>query len=103
MITPSSTNGKSPTNGSLPNEEIIFPVTFELKAVFDAPYEDSENKQQLKALFTRLKVKNSFVRKKLSSKGTYVSYSYQVTIGDKPLLEQLYAELKQVPGLKTAI
>lgn len=102
-MTPQSQKGKLPTNGSLPKEEIIFPVSFELKAVFDATFADSENKQQLEILFTRLKVKNSFIGKKLSSKGTYISYSYKVTIVSKALLEQLYTELKQIPGIKTAI
>ena len=103
MNQPTTPNGKPISNGQVPQGEIIFPVNYELKAVFDNQFNDSDNKKQLETLFEQLKIKNVFKGNKVSSKGTYISYSYQVTIANKPLLEKLYLHLKQIPGLKTAL
>lgn len=98
-----SPNGHPKKNGNEIQEELQYPVTFELKAVFDARFDDTENKKHLEGLFSKQMIPFDFLGKKTSSKGTYTSYSYQVTISDKALMESLYDGLKQVPGLKTAL
>jgi putative lipoic acid-binding regulatory protein len=83
--------------------KIEFPVTFNLKAVIGTANTDNENMINLSAVFDSLKVSNSYIGNKKSSKGTYVSYNYSVTLQDKPQLEKLYSDLKNVPGLKFAL
>jgi putative lipoic acid-binding regulatory protein len=83
--------------------KIEFPVTFDLKAVIVASISNEENKKNLVGVFDILNVKNSYISNKKSSKGTYVSYNYKVTLKDKIQLEKLYSDLKNVPGLKFAL
>lgn len=99
-----------PENGGAKNgktlmdkAEIEFPVTFQLKAVLDTTSTDEQNKEKLSHVFTNLKIKNNYVNSKTSSKGTYISYHYQVTLISKLQLETLYDNLKSVPGLKFAL
>ena len=83
--------------------KIEFPVTFDLKAVIVASNSDEENMKNLAGVFDILNVKNTCLGNKKSSKGTYVSYNYKVTLRDKVQLEKLYSDLKNVPDLKFAL
>ena len=85
------------------NAKIEFPVTFDLKAVINTTTSDKDNMINLSTVFDNLKIKNSYVSNKKSSKGTYVSYNYKVTLLSKDQLEKLYSDLKNVPGLKFAL
>ena len=82
---------------------IEFPITFDLKTVINASISDKENMINLSHVFNALKIENSYIGNKKSSKGTYVSYNYKVTLLNKPQLEKLYSDLKSVPGLKFAL
>ncbi|MFA5418331.1 MAG: DUF493 family protein [Bacteroidales bacterium] len=97
------TNGHPKNNGKPQKEELRFPVSYVLKAVFDVQADDVINKKGLEALFAQLDIRHSFEGVKISSKGTYKSYSYQVTLHSKAMMEKLYSELKSLPGLKTAL
>jgi len=85
------------------NAKVEFPVTFDLKAVINTTISEKENMTNLVAVFDALKVNNSYIGNKKSSKGTYVSYNYKVTLISKSQLEKLYDDLKSVPGLKFAL
>ncbi len=99
-----STNGNLDNlNKSIENVKIEFPVTFELKVVFETSYSDEENKNRLSEVFNKLTIKYSYIGNKKSSKGTYVSYNFKVTLQSKPQLEMLYSDLKNVQGLKFAL
>ena len=99
-----SDNGISKNIEDITQDVIIeFPVTFNLKAVISTSTTDKENMANLGVVFNSLKVKNSYIGNKKSSKGTYVSYNYSVTLQDKPQMEKLYSDLKNVPGLKFAL
>ena len=90
-------------NKEIENAKIKFPVTFQLKAVMNSSATDEENKNNISTVLNNLKIKNSCTNSKKSSKGTYISYNYQVTLVSKLQLETLYDNLKSVPGLKFAI
>lgn len=85
------------------NVKIDFPVTFNLKAVVDSTNSDEENIKNLSVVFDELKVTNAYIGNKKSSKGSYISYNYKVTLLTKTQLEELYSKLKSVKGLKFAI
>jgi putative lipoic acid-binding regulatory protein len=98
-----STNGNSTNADSFNDQKIEFPVTFELKAVMVADGDPAGNKKKLVKVFTKLQIKSRFVADKVSSKGTYISYTYTVTLDTKEQMEKLYEDLKGVEGLKFAL
>ena len=83
--------------------EIEYPVTFQLKAVLDNSNSDEENQRNISALLGKLNIPNKLIGSKVSSKGTYTSYHYDVTISGKPQLEEMYEAMKQLPGFKFAL
>ncbi len=103
-MTQEKTENKHSTNMEIPkNEKINFPVTFNLKAVIDSSTSDEENITNLSSIIDDLKIKNLYIGNKKSSKGTYVSYNYKVTLQSKMQLEKLYTNLKSIPNLKFAL
>ncbi len=90
-------------NEAIKNARVEFPVTYELKAVIDASASDINNMKKISNIFKKLNISNSYVGNKKSSKGTYVSYNYEVTLQNRTQLEQLYVDLKEIPGLKFAL
>lgn len=99
-----STNGNLDSlNKSIEDVKIEFPVAFELKVVFDTSHSDEQNRNKLTEVFNKLAIKYSYIGNKKSSKGTYVSYNFKVTLQSKPQLEMLYSDLKNVQGLKFAL
>lgn len=96
-------NGGLKNPSDLDDKQIEFPVTFNLKAVMGGTATDEEHKKRIIAVFDQFKVKNSFQNKKESSKGTYVSYTFEVVLESKVQMEAVYAALKNVDGLKFAL
>lgn len=99
----SNNNGNALSADSLKDKKIEFPVTFELKAVMVKDGDHSGNKEKLEAVFNKQQINSHFVTEKISSKETYVSYTYRVTLKSKEQMEKLYNDLKGVEGLKFAL
>ena len=91
-----NTNGNSKNNSSLQNAKIKFPVTFELKAVMIKSGDDIANKKKLEKIFGDQDVDYKYVSEKMSSKGSYISYTYSVTLTSKEQLDKTYGALKNV-------
>ncbi len=87
----------------LNNEELQFPVTFGLKAVMLSTLSDTENKRRLAGVFDKLEIDHLYLRKNRSSKGTYVSFTYEVTLNDRQTMNRLYLSLKEIENLKFAL
>ncbi len=85
------------------NQELQFPVTYQLKAVMTASLSDTENKQQLITVFNRLNIEYFYQSQNKSSKGAYVSFTYEVTLNDRQAMNRLYALLKEIENLKFAL
>lgn len=85
------------------NAEIEFPVTFVLKAVMDKLGSDEVNMEIIQMVLDNNEIKSKFKNSVNSSKGTYTSYHYEVTLISKLQMETMYAELKTLPGLKFAL
>ena len=85
------------------SERISFPVTFELKVILDATIPDETNTRNIEALLDELSIPNEFIRKRLSSSGRYMSFSYKVSFEDHKSMKDLYEKLKELPGIKFAI
>lgn len=102
MVSNNSGNG-SPKRADLKENNIRFPVTYELKAVMLGTLSDEENKANLEEVFRALCISYEFGHKKLSSKGIYVSFTYHITLQNKQVMDSLYHNLKKVKGLKFAL
>lgn len=84
-------------------EKIEFPITFQLKAVMVETSDDENNKGKLVEIFKKLNISNNYIDKKVSSKGSYVSYTYEITVKDKLQMDTMYADLKKIKELKFAV
>lgn len=84
-------------------QNIEFPVTFNLKAVMTGTRFDDENKQDIVDVLTSLEIVYAYVDKKVSSKGTYTSFSYEVTLISKDQMYKMYEELRTIKNLKFAL
>lgn len=100
-----STNGGAKFNSAteFQGKEIEFPVTYNLKAVLPAKNDDEINRKKLENVLVQNKITYSFLHKNVSSKGTYASYAYEVTLKSKVQMDGLYSELKKIEDLKFAV
>ncbi len=96
-------NGGAKNVDPFKDQKIEFPVTFELKAVMVEDGNHAGNKEKLEAVFSKQHLVYKFVADKVSSKGSYVSYTYSITLDSKQQMEKLYEDLKEVEGLKFAL
>ncbi len=64
---------------------------------------DARNKASLEKVYADHGISFRFVSQKVSSKGTYMSYTYHVTIVNKEQMEKMYLAIKSVEGLKFAL
>ncbi len=102
MVTKNS-NGNGGSPDIFQEQKVIYPVSFEMKSVMVFSNNDSDNKEKLEQVFVKQKVAYTYVSKKASSKGAYMSYTYNVTLTSKKQLDALYRALKKVKGLKFAL
>jgi len=96
-------NGDSKGTDIFHGKKVKYPVSFEMKSVMDFNDNDARNKASLEKVFMDQQVVFRFVSQKVSSKGSYMSYTYHVTIVSKGQMEKMYLALKSVEGLKFAL
>ena len=85
------------------SERISFPVTFELKVIMQATIPEEENRRNIESVLEGLEIPHQGLRRRLSMKGRYMSFTYRVTITRHPVLKKLYDDLKSIPGIKFAV
>jgi putative lipoic acid-binding regulatory protein len=96
-------NNKKPDVLGLPKEEINFPLSYQLKAIFIDPDAEASHKNKLVATFDALQIKNKLKDQKLSKKGNYISFTYEVHLDNHKQMTTLYEALKKIEGLKFAL
>lgn len=85
-------------------ETIVFPVSYDLKAVMTiSPGNEDENKEKLTKVLRQQKINFLYRDKKISSKGAYASFTFSITLESREQMQQLYADLKKIKGLKFAL
>lgn len=95
-------NGKGKSIKDLEGTEIEFPVTYKLKAVMTGS-DDESNTMKLIGVFKKLHIEHKYLDKKVSSKGSYVSYTFEVSLNSREQMNKLYTELKKIKELKFAV
>jgi putative lipoic acid-binding regulatory protein len=95
------TNLPSDQNGQTP--EIEYPVCYNLKVVLDTNETTEIQQRNIELVLEDVEVEYEFVSTKQSSKGSFVSYTINVTLQNKEQMEKLYTRLKLLPGIKFAV
>jgi putative lipoic acid-binding regulatory protein len=98
-----STNKQGNGHDAETNQKIEYPVSFELKIVFENMLTEERLKQNSEQVFTENKVSFKYLSSKSSSSGNYLSMTYRVRLESQNQLNMLYEALKSLPGLKFAI
>jgi len=83
--------------------KVDYPQNFDIKLIIAADIPMEEAKRNISKALSESKTVHSFVNARSSSKGNYISYCYNVDIESKEHLEDTYAKLKGIPGLKFAL
>lgn len=83
--------------------EIPFPQSFDLKLIVEAGYPEEQTKEAIGLALARSGVEYRFVNILASTKGRYLSYAYHVTVDSKQQMDCLYAEVRDVPGIRFAL
>jgi putative lipoic acid-binding regulatory protein len=96
-------NGNGKVCNTFNRQSVNYPVKFDLKVIIDASIKPKDSISAMEGLFKKYKVPFSDWRQKSSSGGKYISYTVSVDIDSQEMLEKLYTEMKQVPGLKFAL
>lgn len=85
------------------SEHLEFPVTFDLKVVMDATVSEDNNRKEMHTIFEDLDIPNKEMGTRLSSKGNYMSFTFNVYIISREKLHDLFDRIKSVPAVRFAI
>ena len=84
-------------------EKLIFPQNFDIKVIVAASVPVDESKASISQAFSKCKVVHSFVSVRSSTKGNYITYTYNIDLDSQEQMNAVYDALKQVPGIKFAL
>jgi len=96
-------NGNLKKIEDLQDKPIIYPVTYDLKAVMEGAEETEASKEKITKVLDKHKLNYHYKSKKHSSKGAYVSFTFEVTINSQQQMQDVYNDLKKLEGLKFAV
>ncbi|MBU2650587.1 MAG: DUF493 domain-containing protein [Bacteroidetes bacterium] len=96
-------NGSNAICNLFGEEKVNYPVNYDLKVIMDTANPDQTNKEKIIQVLETLNIPYNDWRTKNSSKGNYISFTVNITISSKSILEGLYKGLKAVPEIKYAI
>ena len=84
-------------------EKHIFPQNFDIKVIVAASISIDETKANLSRIFSDCKTVHSFVSARSSSKGNYITYTYNIDLDSQEQMNTVYDGLKNVPEIKFAL
>ena len=84
-------------------EKIQFPQNFDIMVIVTATVPIEESKKNISHALSTCKVVHSFVSTRASSKGSYITYTYNVDIESHEQMNAVYDALKNVSGIKFAL
>ena len=84
------------------DQKVDFPVTFDLKAFFDAKLTQDILQRNLELILEEAGVSYEGFHFRKSGKGNFVSVSVKVRVDSESQFKLLYQKLKLLPGLKMA-
>lgn len=84
-------------------EKILFPQNFDIKVIVAAVIPIEESKANISRVFSDCRTVHSFVSVRASSKGNYITYTYNIDLDSQEQMNAVYEALKQVPEIKFAL
>jgi len=94
---------KNPFEGKPGGDVVKYPVSFELKVIFNAELEEKTHRRNLELVLEDSNVKYSFKKSLKSSKGSFISITMEVVLESENQMRHLYDRLKLLPGIRFAI
>ena len=86
-----------------PEEKLIFPQNFDIKVIVAASVPIEGSKANISRVFSECKTIHSFVSTRASTKGSYITYTYNIDLDSQEQMNAVYDGLKQVPEIKFAL
>ena len=86
-----------------PEEKLIFPQNFDIKVIVAASVPIEESKASISRVFSACKSVHSFVSTRASTRGSYITYTYNIDLDSQEQMNAVYEGLRQVPGIKFAL
>ena len=86
-----------------PEEKLIFPQNFDIKVIVAAIIPIEESKANISQVFSTCKSVHSFVSTRASTRGSYITYTYNIDLDSQEQMNAVYEGLRQVPGIKFAL
>ena len=84
-------------------QKLIFPQNFDIKVIIAASVPIDESKANIGMVFSKCKTVYSFVSVRSSTKGNYITYTYNIDLDSQEQMNAIYAALKQVTEIKFAL
>ena len=84
-------------------EKIRFPQNFDIMVIVSATVPLEESKKNISRAFSTCKAIHSFVSTRASSRGSYLTYTYNIDIENQEQMNAVYDALKDVSGIKFAL
>lgn len=84
-------------------QQVVFPVSYHLKAIFLLPERKEFYINEMNVLFVSLDINNRLITEKISKKGNYISFTYWVHLESKTQMLKMYDTMKKIEGLKFAL
>ena len=86
-----------------PEEKLIFPQNFDIKVIVAASVPIEESKANISRVFSECKTIHSFVSTRASTKGSIITFTYNIDLDSQEQMNAVYDGLKQVPEIKFAL
>lgn len=84
-------------------KKILFPQNFDIKVIVAASIPVEESKANISRVFSECRTVYSFVNARASSKGSYITYTYNIDLDSQQQMNAVYEALKKVPEIKFAL
>lgn len=96
-------NGGNGKNNLFGDEEVKFPVNYDLKVILDNKGNKETQQQAIEKVLIIHKVTFSDWRSKYSSNDKYISFTVNININSHEQMTGLYEGLKSIEGIKLAL
>lgn len=85
------------------DEKVKFPIEINLKVITDSENPVEKTKEHLIEIFNKLKIPYDEWTIRPSSKGKYISITVIINIDSEEIMNEMYKEIKSVPGVIMAM
>jgi putative lipoic acid-binding regulatory protein len=96
-------NGGNDHGNVFGDEEIKFPVNYDLKVILDNKGNTELHQDAIEVILNKNKVNFSNWRTRLSSNDKYISFTVNINIYSHDQMTKLYDGLKTIKGIKLAL